>query len=116
MLQNSTSYGYYFNDYSMGQSPELSAEQFPIYEKRARTFLKSICASKIPQESFDDVCACVCAIAEELYSYRERQDIKSENIDGYSVTFNEKKSIKKDLYGIAQLYLGHLDILYAGVE
>ncbi|MBR5155165.1 MAG: hypothetical protein IKW62_01610 [Clostridia bacterium] len=116
MFQNSISYGYYFNDYSMGQTPVLSAQQFSIYEKRARTFLKSVCTAEVPEDNLDDVFACVCAVAEELYHYKDSHNVKSENIDGYSVTFSDKKNIKKDLYDIAKLYLGHLGILYAGVE
>ncbi len=116
MLRKSISYGYYFNDYSMGQSPVLTAEEFPVYEKCARVFLKSICICKPFEACKDDISACICAIAEELYRFKDSHNVKSENIDGYTVTFSDKKDIKKDLYGIAKLYLGHQGILYAGVE
>lgn len=115
MLQNSISYGYYFNDYSMGQKPILTSEQFAVFEVRARRFLKGICSEQIPNENLDDVFACVCALAEELYLQKDSH-IKSENTDGYSVTYADGQGGRKKLFGIANLYLGHLGILYAGVE
>ena len=115
MLQNSISYGYYFNDYSMGQKPILTSEQFAVLEAQARTFLKGICIDKVPDDSLDDVFACICALAEELYLQKDSH-IKSENTDGYSVTYADGHGHRKKLFGIANLYLGHLGILYAGVE
>ncbi len=115
MLQNKVSYGYYFNDYSMGHSPVLDEERFEVYEARARQFLKSLSVSEIPRDNLDDVFACICALAEELYSQKDSK-VKSESVDGYSVTFAADKNAQKDLYAIANLYLGHLGILYAGVK
>ncbi len=115
MLQNRVSYGYYFNDYSMGQNPLLDAEQFAVYEARARRFLTGICSCPIPNNKLDDAFACICAVAEELY-LQKGGNIKSETIDGYSVTFAEDKGGRQKLINIASLYLGQSGILYAGVE
>ncbi len=116
MLQDKISYGYYFSDYGMGSTPVLSDKEFAVYEMRAREFLRGVCTGEIPTENRDDVAACVCAIAEEMYSQKKSCNIKSENIDGYSVTYTESRNTQKDLSYIARLYLGHLGILYAGVE
>lgn len=116
MLKTDVSYGYYFNDYCMGQQSALSAENFEVYKSRARSFLEGVCLSP-EQEGFkQEICNAVCAIAEKLYERHRQGNIKNENIDGYSVTYTESGNARAELLEIAALYLGKSGMLYAGVE
>ncbi len=116
MLQNKISYSYYFNNYCSGQKSVLSDNDFAVYELRARAFLKAICTGELSEENRDDVFACVCSVAEEMYIQAKHKNIKSENTDGYSVTFCDNKNAQNSLYRIANLYLGHLGVVHAGVR
>ena len=116
MLQNKVSYEYYLNNYCMGQAPRLTEEQFGVCEKQARTYLRGICTKEVSENNQDDILACVCAISEEMYLQKEKNGIKTESIDGYSVTFKDGKAAKAELLSIANIYLGYLGVLYAGVE
>ena len=116
MLKIDISYDYYLNDYCMGQIPTLSAADFELYVKRAKVFLESI-GSGSSLEGFEDkVRACLCMLSEKLYKNDKRGNIKSESIDGYSVSFAESSNLKSELLEIALGYLGKSGLLYQGVE
>ena len=116
MLKVDIAYDYYLIDYCVGQAPTLSAADFEIYVKRAKVFLESI-GSGVSLEGFEDkVRECLCALSEKLYKNDKRGNVKSESIDGYSVSFADSSNPKSELMEIALRYLGKSGLLYQGVE
>ncbi len=109
------SLGYYYDQYSKGHTPKLTAEQFEVSLARAREVLASM-VGKDYQGGFDDeVRACLCAMAESIFETETQKGKKSENIDGYSVVY-DGKSVRAKLFDVAAIYLGSSGLLYAGVE
>ena len=84
-------------------------------EKRATAELLRITDGKIKGRKTECVRFCVCEIAEFLYENERISKIRSENNDGYSVTYQER-DIKKEILKIAETYLGETDFLYRGVD
>lgn len=114
IFNNKIEYGYYYNDYSE-QEPILDSKEFALCEIQARKFLRGLCTSSIPEEYIDDYFSCVCAIAEKIHTQKPA-GVKSESIDGYSVTYAEDSISQKELYKTAIHYLGDLGVLYQGVD
>lgn len=114
IFSNKIGYGYYHNDYSEYE-PLLDSNEFALCEVQARKFLRGLCTSSIPEEYVDDYFSCVCAIAEKIHTQKPA-NVKSESIDGYSVTYAEDSSCQKELYKTAIHYLGNSGVLYQGVE
>jgi len=87
-----------------------------MYVAKAWRELESLLASKPEEQHFDSVTCAVCEIAEEIYKGEGRQGIKSENIDGYSVTYADETSLKRKIIEIAVKRLHKTGLLYMGVE
>lgn len=116
MLKIDVGYSYYFNDFCKGQSPVLSDEKFEVYKSRATRFLTGVCLEDVAKGFEEELRDAVCAIAEKLFEINRQGNIKSENIDGYSVTYAETEKAGTELLETANLYLGKSGMLYAGVE
>lgn len=116
MLKVDVDFTDYCNDYCMGQEPVLSAEQFAGYINRARLFLRSVMNSEYKGGFDEEAKACLCAIAEQIYIAEKKENIKSEDIDGYSVTYERQGSIRTKLLELVALYLEKSGLLFAGVE
>lgn len=103
----------------------LSAEDFPSLSAKAERYLDYVTHHRIT-EATDAVKNAVCAAAEALYEVNRRYDavpngIKSENTDGYSVTYTESdaREIRRQqddamLDAITQELSG-TNLLYQGV-
>ena len=115
MQKSNLSFGYYYESYCMGQKPLIEAVEFEKYKRFAEEYLEIICSS-LPLPDCDSVKDCICTMAERLFTEQKRCGIRSENTDGYSVTFAEQPSIRKQLFDIASVYLGKKGLIYAGVE
>lgn len=116
MMKIDVSYSYYFNDYCHGQNPILTVDEFGKYKAYAERFLTSVCCTARIDGVEAEVRDCVCTLAERIYTDQKTGRIKSENIDGYSVTFADNVVVRKELLEIAGLYLGRSGLVYAGVE
>ncbi len=116
MLKVDIDYDFYLTGYCVGQIPTLSAVDFEVYVQRAKVFLESIESGSSVEGVEDKVRACLCAISEKLYKNDKRGNIKSESIDGYSVSFADSSNPKSELWEIALMYLGKSGLLYQGVE
>ncbi len=104
-----TDYLYYKNTYKGTYFCEKS--QFERFERLAEKYIKSQInedAEYEPSELFDSI----CAVAEALSENHGAQNIKSESVDGYSVTYSEDFS--KNLLNILKLYLPK-KLLYRGI-
>lgn len=57
----------------------------------------------------------VCAVCELIYNEEKRCGIKSENTDGYSVTFEENGNFKEKVFDVIRIYLANTGLLYSGM-
>lgn len=109
-------YSDYFGKMSVGQVAILSPDNFGKYIKTAKIFLESILTEDVPKTCEEDVRRCLYALAEEFFEEEKQGGIKSENIDGYSVTFKDQSPAGRRLLKTALLYFGKSGLLYAGVD
>ncbi len=104
-----------FYNESYGGEGKIPASLFSLWEKRAEAALMHISGGKIKgQENTECVRFCICEIAEFLYGQEKLSGIRSENNDGYSVSYQDR-DIKKEILRIAETYLSGTDLLYRGV-
>lgn len=114
-------YSYYSNDWA---GTELSAQDFDKYAKKAERLINFATQRRISDVT-EQVKNAVCAAAEAAFEVRSSyenipQGIKSENTDGYSVSYKDYdveavntkeqsamlKAIKIELSGTGLLYRG----------
>ncbi|MBO4941681.1 MAG: hypothetical protein J6D15_05720 [Clostridia bacterium] len=117
MLKDKISFDFYYNTYSCENEGDLDAENFDRYINRAKRVLDGfLLKDEISSEESLEVMLCICEIAECLYREENISSVKSETVDGYSVTFNREGSIKERIKTIVLGHLGKTGLLYAGVE
>ena len=116
MLKIDLGYGEYFEKFSIGDEKLLSKEEFEKYIKDAKLFLESLISTSLRKEHLEKTKDCLFALTRELAFEQKLGNVRSENIDGYSVSFAEKAPLEQRLFKIVSLYLGKSGLLYAGVE
>lgn len=116
MKRNNISYSFYFNTYNNGNKGLIPESSFDLYIAKAWRELEPLLTSEYDDEHVEKVSFTVCEIAEELYQSEKIRGIKSENIDGYSVTYADGDSARKNIINIAVRNLGNTGLLYLGVE
>ncbi len=104
-----------FYNENYGGDSKIPASLFPLFERRAENELMYITGGKIKGKDDEHIKICICEMAEFLYQCLEKSGIKSENNDGYSVTYQER-DIKRELLKIAQVNLNGTEFLFRGVE
>lgn len=117
MLKDKISFDFYYNTYNCQNEGDLTAENFDCYINRAKRTLDGFLNKEdfTPDERLA-VMLCVCEIAECLYREENIRSVKSETVDGYSVTFNQEGCINERIRTIVLGRLGKTGLLYAGVE
>lgn len=108
-------YEYYLNEYGGASTPY---EQFGVAEKKAEAYIKKLTYVRgdIFAVENDAVKDAVCAVADVYHTYSTKAQngtIKSENNDGYSVTYvtehqdgeSLEELIRKKAYAVASTYL-----------
>ena len=115
MLSN-LDYNFYHTDYNNGLAGTIPEKDFSLLTVKAWRELEPLLNAVPSEEQLDGVLFAICEIAEELYRTESRQGIKSENIDGYSVTYADEVSIRRRVIDIAVRKLGDTGLLYMGVE
>lgn len=98
---------------------KISKTAFPKYEARAEAHLHRITFGRVKSllEIPDEVKKAICAMAEINYQEDKKTlGIRSENIDGYSVSYGDFTSETKnaELYSAAKDYLSDTGLLYRG--
>lgn len=119
-------YIYYIGEYGGNAVPE---EEFSKSEKKAEVYLKNITHGKLTEENVsecENAKDCICDMTETVFrcSKEKNREKKSENIDGYSVSYvtettdgeDSVTAMKKKLYSIARYWLMNTGLLYQGVE
>ena len=104
-----------FLNENYGGDSKIPASLFPLFERRAENELMFITDGKIKGKEDECIKVCICEMAEFLYKCLEKSGIKSENNDGYSVTY-EQGDIKRELLKIAQVNLMGTELLFRGVD
>lgn len=115
-------YTYYSNEWA---GTKIPASDFTEYARKAERLIKYITNNRITEVT-DEVKNAVCAAAEAAYDIRQSvanvpQGIKSENTDGYSVTFkdaDEETLLAKEqsaMLVVIEQELSTTGLLYRGV-
>lgn len=104
-----------FYNENYGGDSKIPASLFPLFERRAENELMFITGGKIKEKDDECIKICICEMAEFLYECLEKRGLKSENNDGYSVTYQER-DIKQELLRIAKINLGETKFLFRGVD
>lgn len=119
-------YDYYFD---AGHWVGIDDDNFDRIEKKASAFVREATFDRINEENLsNDVKDAVCAVCEVLWQdemLRKQyggREVKSENNDGFSVTFvteeaagrTHEETLRKKMYTAARPYLLHTGLLYLG--
>ena len=116
MKRNNISYSFYFDTYNSDIKGPLPEKYFDLYAAKAWRELEALLTSEETENYSEKINLTVCEIAEELYRGEKTRGIKSENIDGYSVTYADGDFTRKNIINIAVRNLGNTGLLYLGVE
>lgn len=107
----------------------IADDNFDRIEKKASAFVREATFNRINEENLsNDVKDAVCAVCEVLWQdemLRKQyggREVKSENNDGFSVTFvteeaagrTHEERLQKKMYAAARPYLLHTGLLYLG--
>lgn len=105
------SFAYYTDEY-LGKKITDSEEFFNVC-LRAEAYIDKITMGRIDTVT-DDIKNAVCLICDELWENDKTNGIKSESVDGYSITLDTDKNREDSLYSLARLYLPSY-LLYRGI-
>lgn len=121
-------YEYYSGTYKGTAIPEVAFERIAM---KASRYIDQITFGRIVRNNAGEYPAlplCVCDMAEKIYAVEgengSAREKKSENTDGYVVTYvtdsvdggNAEEALKRKLFSIAQTYLLNTGLLYLGVD
>lgn len=114
-------YNYYVNNYN---GSAISENNFDYLSERASDFMDSITFNRLKAkeypEFFDRIKKCCCALAEIVGNYENSRNnnIASEKIGSYSVTYSsaDSKAYQAHMKNVANLYLGDTGLTYRGVD
>lgn len=84
---------------------------FDLWVKKSIAEIDTYITVPIAEIKTENAQLCIFEVAESLYKSWEKSGIKSENTDGYSVTYDAKE---QDICSIIRKYLG--EYCYRGVE
>ncbi len=116
MTRPKVTFEYYFNEYCGGCRGVLDKASFDRYILPAFCEIKSLCGrAKDVDLNCSEVLQCLCEVAEKLYLAQGNGRVKSETVDGYSVTYSDVNDTKT-LHKIILKHLWGTGLLYAGVE
>lgn len=116
MTKPEITFEYYFNEYCGGIGGILDKTAFDKHILPAMREIKSRCVTATEADlNCAEVLQCACQVAEQLYLADKVGMLKSESIDGYSVTYSEGGAAK-NLQRIILKHLAGTGLLYAGVE
>ena len=91
----------------------ISLDKFYSIEKKACVYVNGAIGGK--NSDIGEVKDAVCAVCELIYNEEKRNGIKSENTDGYSITFSETESFKEKVFDVISIYLANTGLLYRGI-
>lgn len=111
------SYSFYYNSYCGSAPGVIPEESFPRFADRARSNLAAVICGGVSLEPLENEVKCaICACAEVLYENSVSGLVKTENTDGYSVTYRDAAPLTGEIYRAAAVYLAGSGVMFAGVE
>lgn len=114
---NKVSFEFYFNQFCGGNDGVIPSDIFDKIALRAQKEVENLlCREYVSAETENEIKLCICEVAEAMFRSENAAGIKSESVDGYSVTFADKTDIRKDINRIIRCRLADSGLLYAGVE
>ena len=117
MKVNKIGFEFYFNDFCNGRQGMIPAESFERSVILATGELeKYISDSAFVGDYGSEIDMCLCELAEYIYQKEKVGNIRSESVDGYSVSFVEGVGNRTNVAEIILRRLGKSGLLYAGVE
>lgn len=116
-------YEFYSDDYS---GVKIEPDDFSAAALHATQYIKYITLGRSDSYDGDELKYATCEIAEvyaELFALRSGNEIKSENTDGYSVSYvtqgkdgeSREDLFRRRAYAIANKWLSLTGLLYRGV-
>lgn len=115
MLVSDVSYEYYLSSYNCGREGKLSPSDFDFYCRRATEEVALRINGKADEEHKNSVRLAICEVADLISSSAAPHNIKSENIDGYSVTYKDHAPLSLSIASILEKHLSGSGLLYRGV-
>lgn len=109
-----------YTDYTTwlsGRTAKIVATDFPFYANKATRLMDKITVGKTKESLtvLDEMKNCCCELAEMLLAEESRnRNVKSENNDGYSVTYDETQTVDSRAKDICLEYLLDTGLLYKG--
>jgi hypothetical protein len=104
-------YGFYKSAFGGTLIPP---ELFNRFMLKAKAYFSTATNNRIvPPEYEEKASFALCEIAEVFLRLSMRNGVKSENTDGYSVSYDDS-ALKLELYEILNLYIGDSDLLFKG--
>ncbi len=95
-------YNYYSTDYG---GTLISRDEFNLLSQRASAQVIAYTFGRAAKSDIDVVRDACCAVADVIYQH-ENRNVKSENNDGYSVTYElTAKSLDEDILSVISAYL-----------
>lgn len=95
-------YEYYISDFGGSM---LSRADFNRLSARASALASAYTFARAESSGLDCVKDAVCAVCEVIYKDEQRGGVKSENNDGYSVTYDEGENVEDRIYKTLLVYL-----------
>ena len=105
------SFNYYTEEY-LGRTISSENEFFSICI-RAEAYIDRLTDGHITEVT-DDIKNAVCAVCDVIHRADRERGIKSESVDGYSITLDHSQTSERTLYETARLFLPSY-LLYRGV-
>lgn len=96
-------FDYYVSEYG---GTMLDSDSFNQLSLRASALVNAYTFGRATESSLEAVKAAVCAVAEVIHRHEQYGNIKSENNDGYSVTYGEHEhKLEDDIYAAVMAHL-----------
>lgn len=106
---------YYNVTYLNGRDALLDSASFAFYENQAEMILEERIIQ--PYTTDSRIKNCVCELAEAVYQNNKDQNIASEKVGDYSVSYKSltDKQIRSSYNSIIKKYLAKTGLMYTGV-
>lgn len=101
----------YYRDEFLGTL--IPIKEFYHIESKATVYVNYVLLGNM--KDTDEFKNAVCAVCELIYNESKRGGIKSENNDGYSVTFEEIGDFYDRVIDVVKVYLSNTGLLYRGI-
>ena len=117
MKMPDTTFDFYYSSYCGGKAPVLEKADFDRIIRSATQEVGDFITFEGDCSLFgDQIKNCVCRVAEALFKGEASKGIKSENTDGYSVTYADTDGGRAEVRSVVQAELGNTGLLFLGVE